>query len=199
MDANIFDFQDIWQRILERSQKEGSDALEGFAAYLEKMYPNPALEDFAFYKDYLSRFVINEELYGKELLHESSMSYDESILLVKLAAASFSSTYDLDYLPGEDKLELTFYVKSGDKSITKKLQDLWFLQIETLFLIYFEEQLHLEYLLSTGGTPVREERKMRLNIFEKKLGQCLDKLHGHDGGSGSAESLASKLDDLLNS
>ena len=199
MDANIFDLKDIWRRILERSQKEDRDALEGFSAYLEKSYPDPELEDFAFYKDYLSRLVINEELYGKEILQDSGMSYDESIFLMKLAAASFSSTYDLHYLPDEDKLELTFHVTSGDRSTTRKLQELWYGQIETLFLIYFEEQLHLEFVLVTGGDLVSEERKMRLRTSEKKIGKCIDKLHGQDGGSGSAESLASKLDDLLNS
>ena len=47
MDANIFDLKDIWRRILERSQKEDRDALEGFSAYLEKSYPDPELEKLA--------------------------------------------------------------------------------------------------------------------------------------------------------
>lgn len=197
MEGSIFDLQEIWQSIVTRARE--SEESTGFADYLEKTYPDPKLEDFAFYKEYLSLFVLNEELYGKEFLNDCDLSADECLLLMKLAAASFSSTYELAYLPDEDKLELTFHVTSGDQKITKKLQELWSFQIDTMYRIYLEEQLHLEYSFSDEEFGLDEERNTMLAVFEKQVARCVDELHGTVSGRSGLKSIEDKLDDLLNS
>ena len=206
MDSKIFDMHELWKDILTNSKEPDNPSLEEFPTYLEKIYPaEPKLEDFDFYKEYLSQFVLNEELYGKEFLNDCDLSHDECILLLRLAAASFSSTYEVAYLKDEDKLELTIHVTSGEQSVTKKLQELWSFQIYSLYKIYLEEQLHLEFLLAKGEDGVEYERgiagerKQRLSIFEKEMIRCTDELHGIAGGRNSARIIEDKLDELLKS
>lgn len=200
MDGSIFDIHQLWQDILERSKESDNKKLAEFPDYLEKKYPDePKLEDFVFYKEYLSQFVLNGELYGKEFLNSCDMSFDECFLLMRLAAASFSSTYEVAYLKDEDKLELTFHVTSGDRSITKKLQELWSFQIYTLYKIYLEEQLHLEFLFADGEMDVNDERTVRLSIFEKEMAKCVDALHGTSGRRNGGKSIEEELDELLKS
>ena len=204
MDGSIFDMHSLWEDILNRSEGSDDPNLALYPTYLKKLYPEePKLEDFDFYKEYLSQFIINEELCGKEFLNDCDMSHDECILLLKFAAASLSSTYEVGYLKDEDKLELTFHVTSGDESITKKLQELWSFQVYKLYQIYLEEQLHLEFLLANeeeGTKDMRkmaEERRLRLSIFEKEMARCTDELHGMPGGRNIARIIEDKLEELL--
>ncbi len=200
MDGFIFDIHSLWKDILERSKESDNPDLAGFPDYLEKKYPGePELEELTCYKEYLSQFVLNEELCGKEFLNDCDMSRDECILLLKLVAASSSSTYEVAYLKDVDKLELTIHVTSGGQSITKKLQEIWSFQVYTLYQIYLEEQLHLEFLLASGERVAEGERKQRLSIFEKEMARCIFDLHGISGGRGSVVSIDDQLDDLLNS
>ena len=200
MDGYIFDIHGIWEEIMNRSKESDKPALAKFPDYLEKKYSkDPRLEDFICYKEYLSRFVLNEELCGKEFLNGCDMSRDECILLLKLAAASFSSTYEVAYLKDEDKLELTFHVTNGDDSITKKLQELWSFQIYALYKIYLQEQLELEFLLANGERWIEDDRKLRLSIFEKEMARCVEDMHGSSGGHDGGKSIEDKLDELLKS
>lgn len=200
MEGSIFDIHRIWEEILKRSMESANPDLEEFPKYLEKIYPKePKLEELDCYKDYLSQFVVNEELYGKGFLNDCDISRDECILLLKFVAASFSTTYEVTYLKDEDKLELSIHVTSGDESMVKKLQDIFRFQIYSMFRIYLEEQLHLEFLLADGERGIIAERKQRLTIFEKKMARCLNDLHGLSGGRGVGKSIEDELDDLLNS
>ena len=199
MDGFLFDIQEIWEEILNHAREAG-DREADFLAYLEKTYPNPRLEDFVFYKKYLSRFVLNNELRDKEFLvdEDLDLTREECLLLMRLAAASFSSTYDLEYLPEEDKLELTFHVTSGDESITKKLQDLYDFQVYPLYRIYLEEQLHLECYME-DGMIYDDEQDIQVSIFEKQMARCVDQLHGAAIGRSAARRIEEKLDELLRS
>ena len=200
MDGYIFDIHSLWKDILERSKESDNPDLAEFPDYLEKKYPGePELEELTCYKEYLSQFVLNEELCGKEFLNDCDMSRDECILLLKLVAASFSSTYEVAYLKDADMLELTIHVTSGGQSITKKLQEVWRFQVYTLYQIYLEEQLHLEFLFADGDRAVEGERKQRLSIFEKEMARCANDLHGSSGGHGGGRSVDDELDELLRS
>ena len=200
MEGSIFDFHRLWEEILERSKESDDPNFAEFPVYLKKIYPKePKLEELDCYREYLSLFVVSGELYGKEFLNDCDMSRDECILLLKLVAASFSSTYEVAYLKDEDKLELTIHVTSGDQSITKKLQEIWSFQVYTLYRIYLEEQLHLEFLLASGERDVKGQRKQRLSVFEKEMARCVFDLHGLSGGRGVGRSIDEELDDLLNS
>ena len=202
MDGSVFDLKEFWQDILKKSKESDNEVFAEFPDYLEKKYPNePKLEDFAFYKDYLSKFVLNGELYGKEFLNDSDMSFEECFLLLRFAAASFSSTYELAYLKDEDKLELTFHVTSRDQRMKKTLQELWIVQVYSLFRIYLEEQLHMEFLISERDMEVdiRDERKARLSIFEREMAKCVDALHDTSGGRNGGKSIEDELDELLKS
>ena len=200
MDGFLFDIHRLWEDILKSSKESSNPGLARFPDYLAEKYPEePKLEDLACYREYLSQFVLNEELCGKEFLNDCDMSRDECILLLRFAAASFSSTYELAYLKDEDKLELTIHVTSGERSITKKLQDIWSFQIYSLYRIYLEEQLHLEFFLACGEEGIEDERKLRLSIFEREMARCANDLHGSSGGHGAGKSIDDMLDELLKS
>ena len=200
MDGYIFDIHSLWKDILKRSKESDDPDFADFPDYLEKNYPGaPELEELTCYKAYLSQFVLNEELCGKEFLNDCDMSRDECILLLKLVAASFSSTYEVAYLKDADMLELTIHVTSGDQSVTKKLQEIWSFQVYTLYQIYLEEQLHLEFLFATGERDVEGQRKQRLSFFEEEMARCANDLHGSSGGHGGGRSVDDELDELLRS
>lgn len=84
-------------------------------------------------------------------------------------------------------------MKSSEQFITKKISELWSFQIMKMFDIYVNEQIELsiEDYDPEELEDFKDQRKIRLMIFEKKVRQIHD-LQGTD------ETLA-KLDDLLNS
>lgn len=196
MEFDLFNMQEIWEEILERSQKSDDDKAKDFQRYLQMFPAEPKLEDFDFYRNYVSNFVLCKELCDKEFLNDLDMPTDEILLLLKFVAASFSSEYDLQYLPEEDKLELTISVQSGEQSITKKLQEIWSVQVKLLFVIYMEEQLHLDFIIAQDEDEsmiLSSERKERIALFNKKMAQCVF------AASGDTRDIESQLDDLLNS
>ena len=204
MDAHIFDMHRLWEEIRERSRDKDGDSDEEFAKYLDRIYHDPDLEDFDFYKQYVSSFFLNGELYCKEFLNYCFMTHDEALLLLKLVAASFSSTYELLYLKEKDMLDLTIHVTHDGQSISKNLSQLNSIQVYTLFLIYLEEQLRLEYNLVTAVSESEQMmltgmRRDQLTLFEKEVARCTDELHGSFDGRSSVKRIEEELEALLKS
>lgn len=188
-ECSLFDLQSLLEDVLEHATEKKD---EKFLSYMQKYGPEPKLEDFDFYKDYLSSFELDKELWEKELKNDCDMTPEEGRLLLQFTAASFSSEYELNYLAEDDKLRLTFHVKTSSGSvITKALDHLFGFQVTTLFQIYLDEMLHIEQKLEEDAAAVKLERYKKLALFEEKMARCRKQLQG--------ASLVSQLDDLLNS
>ena len=87
-------------------------------------------------------------------------------------AGSFSSSFSFEHCDNTDKERLKISVQSGNQSITKYLDELWFFQIQLLFEIYVEEQMNLDILMKNSEAEknaIYEERKLRLVAFKKKI------------------------------
>ena len=163
---------------------------------LDAITEDTELEDLPIYKEYLSIFDVEQDL-GSLRLHYPSEMEDckaEFMTLLRFVAASFSSSYELEYDKETDSVDLLITVVGGDQKITKKLFDLWSFQIRRLFEIYLEEMLNLEALrhLSKGERKaIDEERKMRFMVYQKKVRQLKNKKESGD--------IMSDMDDLLRS
>ena len=125
--------------------------------------------------------------------------------LLRLVAASFSSTYELEYDDETNSVNLIITSKSHGESRTKALDELWSFQIHRLFEIYLEEQLNLEALRlysEAEKEAIEKERKMKLLVFQKKIRQLrkqIEKKERMREDLKESNDILSDLDDLLNS
>ena len=186
----MFDFQSIITQL-----KEKHDGEEKFKKFIEGLNDNSTIEDMPFYKDYLSKFEVERAFDDFNLtdVEDVLLSKDDLFMLFRLIVASFSSSYDILYDKQSKTIDLSISVKSSEQFITKKISELWSFQIMKMFDIYVNEQIELsiEDYDPEELEEIKDQRKIRLMIFEKKVRQIHD-LQGTD------ETLA-KLDDLLNS
>lgn len=186
----LFDFQSIITQL-----KEKHDGEEKFKKFIEGLNEDSTIEDMPFYKEYLSKFEVERAFDDFNLtdVEDVLLSKDDLFMLFRLVVASFSSSYDILYDKQSKTIDLSISVKSSEQFITKKISELWSFQIMRMFDIYVNEQIELsiEDYDPEELEEFKDQRKIRLMIFEKKVRQIHD-LQGTD------ETLA-KLDDLLNS
>ena len=186
----MFDFQSIITQL-----KEKHDGEEKFKKFIEGLNDNSTIEDMPFYKDYLTKFEVERAFDDFNLtdVEDVLLSKDDLFMLFRLIVASFSSSYDILYDKQSKTIDLSISVKSSEQFITKKISELWSFQIMKMFDIYINEQIELsiEDYDPEELEEFKDQRKIRLMIFEKKVRQIHD-LQGTD------ETLA-ELDDLLNS
>ena len=189
-DYEMFNFQNIIADL-----KEKHDGEEKFEKFIEGFDENSVIEDMPFYKDYVSKFDVERAFDGFNLtaVENELLTKDDMFLLSRLILASFSSSYDILYDKQSNSIDFSVSVTSGEQSITKKISEIWSFQIMRLFDIYVNEQIELsiEDYDSEELEDLKEQQKIRLMVFEKKVRQIHD-LKGTD------ETLA-ELDDLLNS
>ncbi len=186
----LFDFQSIITQL-----KEKHDGEEKFKKFIEGLNENSTIEDMPFYKEYLSKFEVERAFDDFNLtdVEDVLLSKDDLFMLFRLIVASFSSSYDILYDKQSKTIDLSISVKSSEQFITKKISELWSFQIMKMFDIYVNEQIELsiEDYDPEELEEFKDQRKIRLMIFKKKVRQIHD-LQGTD------ETLA-ELDDLLNS
>ena len=186
----MFDFQSIITQL-----KEKHDGEEKFKKFIEGLNDNSTIEDMPFYKDYLSKFEVERAFDDFNLtdVEDVLLSKDDLFMLFRLIVASFSSSYDILYDKQSKTIDLSISVKSSEQFITKKISELWSFQIMKMFDIYVNEQIELsiEDYDPEELEEFKDQRKIRLMIFEKKVRQIHDL-------QGTEETLA-ELDDLLNS
>lgn len=186
----MFDFQSIITQL-----KEKHDGEEKFKKFIEGLNEHSTIEDTTFYKEYLSKFEVERAFDDFNLtdVEDVLLSKDDLFMLFRLIVASFSSSYDILYDKQSKTIDLSISVKSSEQFITKKISELWSFQIMKMFDIYVNEQIELsiEDYDPEELEEFKDQRKIRLMIFKKKVRQIHD-LQGTD------ETLA-ELDDLLNS
>lgn len=186
----LFDFLDIIA-----AQKKKHDGEENFDKLMESIDENSVIEDMPFYKNYLSKFEVEQFFDGYKLtaVEEELLSKDDLFLLFRLIFASLSSSYDISYDKKSNSIDISVSVTSGEQTITKTISELWSFQIMRLFEIYVNELIEFDIKDFDPDEieGLENERKLKLMIFEKKMRQIRD-LQG-------TEEILSDLDELLNS
>ncbi len=183
-DSYLFDFQGVINDIREKI-KEDDEKEKNLKSLLDGITEDTELEDLPLYKEYLSMFEVEQDLEGLKLHYPSEMEdcKEDFMTLLRFVAASFSSSYELEYDKENDVVDLLIRVVANGQSISKKLYDLWMFQVARLFNIYLKEMLDLEALrhLSEGDKKsIDEERKMRFMVYQKKVRQLRKKMASDD-------------------
>lgn len=205
-DSYLFDFQSVIKGIRHKI-KNDKEKNEAITPLLDGITQDTEFEDLPLYKEYLSLFDVEHDLGDKELSFPSELEYckADSLPLLRLVAASFSSTYDLLYDDVTNKVSLIITVESQGVTLTKILEELDDFQITRLFEIYIEEQLNMEAFRlnsSLEKDAIDEERRVKVMVYQKKLRQLeiqLEKNERIREAQKESEDILSNLDDLLNS
>lgn len=163
----LFNFDDFIEEL--RNNEDKQEIIEkyenAFGSLEGKNYT-----DCPFYKDYISKFEIDEDLMKRiEVPDKLKYSFDYE-LLVRLVAASFSSEYKFEHLDETGTERLKIAVESSGQCIVRSLDELWSYQIWRLFVIYFEEQMNLDIHMSNTvkeREAIMFERVMHLKDFER--------------------------------
>ena len=125
-----------------------------------------------FYKEYLVKFEVDPGLKKRLRVPEGVLTESDVVLFLRLAVASFSSTYVFEHLDKIDKERFKITCENDDTSITKKLDELWGFQIYRLFEIYMEEQMRLATEIKKSefqAESIMKERAIRLKIYHNNL------------------------------
>ena len=186
----MFDFQNIIAQL-----KEKHDGEEKFEKFIEGFDENSVIEDMPFYKDYVSKFDVEHAFDGFVLtaVENELLTKDDLFMLFRFILASFSSSYDILFDKRSNSIDFSVSVTFGEQSITKKIAELWSFQIMRLFDIYVNEQIEIsiEDYDSEELEDLKEQQKIRLMVFEKKVRQIQNLQETDD--------ILADLDDLLNS
>lgn len=174
MKRNLFDYYEFFEEMKKHPTKPSDK--ETVLKYEELFGSQKGLTlyDQPFYKEYLSLFKIPYKILVPE---DISDDYDWDFLF-RLVFGSLSSKYSLKILDEWKEnpevvptLRLSITVSSGEREITKQLDDLWGFQILRLFEIYVLEQLDLAILKKEDEDNVEGieyERLEKLKLYSKK-------------------------------
>ena len=146
------------------------DNAKELARHLEIDIFSTPLKELPFYKEYLRYFDVYGIVLQKPLFSET---FDMD-LLIKLIAASHSSTYDFEL--DEDGLRLAIQVSIETRSVKKYLDELDFLQIARMYSIYLNEMISLENLQYENDVEksiLIAQRKENLKRFYQKKQKAL--------------------------
>ena len=210
-----FNMKDVLQKIREKIEEEIEDIEFGkkknikedeledkkrILSYFCNISDNITVEELPIYRDYLSKFTLRPFLRDKPLLTKSDdmLSKADGDLFLKLVCGSFSSTYHITYNEEKGGLEFTIHVESKEKTVTRKLDELWWFQIDQLFEIYLNEMLIMEYYLQNNieKDEIKEAMEIQHVIFEQKMRALEEK---HRQAQTDNEDIDAELDRLLES
>ena len=148
----LFHFQSFIEKL--RQDNEKKDKIEKYEKYFGEISGD--IEDQLWYKNYLNSFIYEEYLVPEELKDD----FDWKILY-QLIIGSLSSEYRLNFNKNSS-LELEITVKSGDRSVTKIVSELWSFQILRLYEIYIDEQIALQTLIAEKDESIIVEQNHRI-------------------------------------
>ena len=165
----LFNFHEFVKDM--RKDKERNELLEEY----EEFYGSIKGKNYTqlpFYKEYLVKFEVDPGLKKRLRVPEGVLTESDVVLFLRLAVASFSSTYVFEHLDKIDKERFKITCENDDTSITKKLDELWGFQIYRLFEIYMEEQMRLATEIKKSefqAESIMKERAIRLKIYHNNL------------------------------
>ncbi|MCR5549712.1 MAG: hypothetical protein K6F40_02070 [Bacteroidales bacterium] len=165
----LFNFQHFVESL--RQDPEKSTLVTEY----EKYYGSLNDKDYTklpFYKEYLSKFKVDDTLMQKLRLPQNYLDDYDYYLLLQLVAGSFSSDYNLVHCEDSGDTILEISVRSDGRYVKKSLDDLSILQIHRLFEIYFDEQLNWALLMMDSKEEHEEislRRKSLLNHYNASV------------------------------
>lgn len=169
-DSELFNFQEIIKSIRKDVEISGAEDPYSSAclSILDTITEDTELEDLPFYKEWLSKFDVEHDLEGLELACDPILEEfsDDFLILLKLVAASVSSTYSLDYDADTNKVALSIKAEIEDKYAAEKLETLEPFQIFKLFKIYLNEQITLAGICEKDEDEREALDEERDNIME---------------------------------
>ena len=181
----LFNFQDFINSLRENPEKK--DIVSKYEKYVEQLPEK--VEDCIWFKEYVSKFKTLDIKVPEDLKEEFDWE-----LLQKLVASSFSSEALLEKT--EDGIEFVITVHSWDKSVVKKISELWGFQILRLYEIYIEEQLNLQILMNEDEKEKDIIESQRVANLERwKI--ILDNLEAKELKEKEEKEKEEQLDDLL--
>ncbi len=193
----IEDKKEKWEDKLKKLEDELKREKE-LLSYINNIPDDITVEELPIYREYLSKFAVSPFFRDKPLLADDDvkLSKADSDLFLKLVCGSFSSSYQIAYNEEKGGLELVIHVDVQDKHITKKLDELWWFQIERMFIIYLDELFSLEYYLvnNINKDDIEEAFEIRLVTFEKNMRMLEEK---HRQARIDNEDVDAELDALL--
>jgi hypothetical protein len=164
-----FDLAEFLNQLSQHEEKQ--DIIKKYKKHVQKNIKKiTTIEEMNTYKNYLVYF----DTGGIEIQSSTKLLDKDFDLLLKLVASSFSSVYRFQYDKEHGVHRLAIDVSSGDKSVTRYLDDLWPFQIYRMYEIYLEENMNLEILAHKDKTEkymVISQRKENLEKFYQKKEQ----------------------------
>ena len=182
----MFDFQKFIEDL-----KNNPDKKEVVQKYEEAFGPIEwDVKDQLWYQEYVGKFEARPYKVPSSVKDE--FDWD---LLLQLVMASFSSDGILEFGEWEELPDLVISVQTGDKTIIKKVSELWGFQIKRLYEIYIEEQMNLHILTKDEKEApiVESQRQSRLQRWQT----ILDKLESQKAQQEYEQQKTKKLDDLM--
>lgn len=187
MAYNLFKFQTLLGNLRLNAKKDSAKR-----KYLDDISPDATIEDMPFFKEYLSKFEIEKEFDGMELLTGLNVqcTNDDFDLFQRFVYGSFSCSYEFSLDETGNAVALIIMASNSNGSRAVRFHELWKIQLLKLFEVFLNEQinydlnlLHDEERLSIVGL-----RAKKLKAFERKM----QKLKGQE------ESIEALLDgDML--
>ena len=171
----MFDFQEFIEKL--QSDDEKREIVEKYKNIVKQdLSECNRFEKTKTYTDYLRNFDENKiDQIEKHLLKPEYIEDDfDYALLLRLTAASFSSSWSFEMKYNEDenpKISLLIDVNAGEKYVTKRLDDLWGFQIARMYEIYIVEQLNLTILYYEDESEkkiVTAQREKNINYFNRE-------------------------------
>ena len=171
-DKYLFSFQKLVNELRENPEKK--EIVEEY----EKFYgPMPSeFKETDIYKQYVGKFTRPEHF---ELVTPDDLQFDfDWELLEQLTAASFSSDYWFEMSEDTASYQLYISVKSDEKRIVKRVDELWSFQIHRLFEIYIDEQIKLFALMTEEEErdAVIDEHGLLTSCHSKAFHKAIDAL-----------------------
>ena len=168
----LYDFQMHMDELRDNNNPEKKEIVTQYEELVlkgEKISGD--VKDQKWYKEYVVRFKPLKYKVPEDLVED--FDWD---LLFQLITSSFSSIYRLEAADVTSDPELIVSVTSGDKTIEKKISELWSFQIIRLFEIYSEEQINLEKVRAEGvedkynlATERRKHIREYLHKYKKQI------------------------------
>lgn len=157
----LFNFQRFVNNIRSSRQTNVTKAV------LDAITDDTTIGDTPFYKDYLSLFFVEKAFEGFELLTNLKLdaSYDDYIMLIRLAVASPSNDFSVTFDKENKTVTFSLLVTKNGETMVKPLLEFNFIIVIRLMEVYLQEQIKFEAMLAD---PAEKKNIERLRFMMKK-------------------------------
>ncbi len=184
---HLFDYKTI----LEDLKKEENPPR--FKKFIDEISVVPRLEDLSLYKDYLSKFEMEQDFDCYALsAQKDSISKDDLYLLFRLICAWDSCTYTIVYDKEPNAIDFQVTAPLAERTVTKKVQQLSDSQINKMYRdglkILFLNEVRFS-IKETDESGLDTDQMRLLKLYKKKVRIWHDLME--------SEKILSEMDELL--